>query len=108
MAIEYPIEFTEFWFNYPRRIGKLSAHNAYKKIIKLGVTHAEIIYGLEKYNIVCKNRPTKYIKHPSTWLNGGCWEDEETPESSDKRNTFAEPTNYERALLAGIGANKDS
>jgi hypothetical protein len=74
--IQYTKDFLEFWSLYPRRIAKLNAFKAYLKSLKLGASHAEIIFGVRQYVVVCVGKEERFIKHPATWLNGGCWDDE--------------------------------
>lgn len=65
--------FNEFWYRYPRRVGKLAARAAYTKALKL-TTHEELMAGVERY---IKSKPA-YADwcHPRTWLSQGRWEDE--------------------------------
>jgi len=68
--------FGEFWAAYPRRVGKLAAYRRYKEAMK----HAEpevINAGARRYARERAGQDTQYTKHPSTWLNAGCWDDEE-------------------------------
>lgn len=79
------IGFESFWTKYPRHIAKQNAKKAYVSAIKnKKVTHEELISGLDKYIEHIKQEKTeeRYIKHASTWLNGGCWSDEYKTESS--------------------------
>lgn len=67
--------FEDFWAVYPRRVAKKAARRAWEKALK-DATPAEIIRGAERYRD-SPSRSPRYTKHPSTWLNGGCWEDED-------------------------------
>jgi hypothetical protein len=70
------MDFDVFWKAYPQRVGKFTARSAWDKALK----HAkpeDIIAGAQRYAIWLAQpgwRPRP--KHPSTWLNGGCWLDE--------------------------------
>ena len=41
-------------------------------------TFDELIDGIKRYATYCRQQKTedKFIKHPATWLNQGCWADE--------------------------------
>lgn len=69
--------FDQFWRFYPRKIAKQAARRAWDKAVK-GVDPRVIITGARRYAVERHfNDPAgKYTKHPATWLNGGCWEDE--------------------------------
>lgn len=66
-----------FWSVYPRRVGKAAAAKAWAKALR-SATAADIIAGAERYRDD-PNRSAQYTKHPTTWLNQGCWEDEPLP-----------------------------
>jgi hypothetical protein len=67
--------FDDFWKAYPRKIGKGAARRAYEKA--LGLTDAETIwYGARAYKTAVESDDPRYVKHPSTWLNAECWDDE--------------------------------
>ena len=84
-----PDRFDEFWDVVPKKAGKGQARKSWKAALKK--TTAEIlIEGVKAYAKICqsKNTDPRYIKHPSTWLNGECWEDETILKSS---KSVAEP-----------------
>ena len=70
-------EFGEFWNAYPKKIGKQAAVRAWQKIknrpplekILAAITRAQSTEQWQKDN-------GDFIPHPSTWLNGGRWDDE--------------------------------
>lgn len=72
----YTDDFEEFWRTYPRRIEKKSAFKAWKTALKGGATADEITAGAARYAKYRAGEPERFTKHPSTWLNQGCWEDE--------------------------------
>lgn len=77
-----PSGFTEFWSVYPRRIAKIAARKAYDKALRI-TTHERIMAAAVQYARIYSVpaqgfRPDP--KHPTTWLNGGCWDDESAPE----------------------------
>jgi len=70
--------FESFWEASPRKVGKQHAYKAFQKAIK--TTDPDVlIKGMEGYaeQVRRKGVEPQYIKHPTTWLNGGCWADEE-------------------------------
>lgn len=67
--------FDEFWKVYPRRVGKLSAVKAYKRALRV-TTPDRIIDGAKAYAKKRAGEDATYTKHPATWLNGGCWDDD--------------------------------
>lgn len=75
--------FDDFWAAYPpdRRVEKKYARKAWDKAlfaVKLaerGVLAHTIVDGAKRYAKERVGQPTKFTKHPRTWLNGGCWDD---------------------------------
>jgi hypothetical protein len=68
--------FDRFWAVYPRRVAKETARKAFAAAIKRGADAEALIAGAQRYAVDRKSQDHKYTKHPSTWLNGGCWDDE--------------------------------
>ena len=70
-------QFDDFYQAYPRKIGKQTALKAYDRALK-STTHDAIMQGVLKYknDIASKKITPEYIKHPSSWLNAGCWDDD--------------------------------
>jgi hypothetical protein len=76
---EYTADFEEFWKAYPKKKEKQYAFKAFLKAIKK--TDIEKIMSAVKEQKKTKEwieEDGKYIKHPSTWLNKGCWDDKLT------------------------------
>ena len=73
---DYPDNFEEFWRIYPRHEDKKKAFTVWQKALKGGATADEIIAGAARYAKYRAGEPEQYTKHPSTWLNGDCWENE--------------------------------
>ena len=69
--------FASFYEAYPLKKSKSNALRAYKKAI-LAAEPSAIMNGLQRYieEIKVKKTEKQYIKHPATWLNQKCWEDE--------------------------------
>jgi hypothetical protein len=71
------IAFEEWWKAYPRRVEKKGAKTKYASILKRGEgTVAELLAGAKAYATECLGKDPRYVKHPTTWLNNGCWADE--------------------------------
>jgi hypothetical protein len=68
--------FERFWVIYPKRVAKEAARRAFAAAIKRGVDAEALVAGAQRYAVERKSQNPKYTKHPATWLNGGCWEDE--------------------------------
>jgi len=90
---EYSPQFLEFWEAYWYKTGKKKSETAYKKINK--ETHDKIMKAIALQK---KNRDEQvkvwidppFRKHPSSWINGECWNDEIiTPKK--KTNNFNQP-----------------
>lgn len=76
--LKYSAEFEEFFNAYPRKVHKLKAAESYVKFIKMGVEHAKIVDGARRYAIYIRYSAIedRFTKHPASWLNSGCWDDE--------------------------------
>lgn len=88
-------KFDEFWQLYPNKKEKKKAKEKFIKILK--TTEFDVIMnGLKNYleHIQFKKLEEKYIKHPTTWLNGECWNDEYNIRKSDGTLT-ANSINFE-------------
>ena len=71
--------FDDFWLQCPVKKSKKKAKALYEGVIKRGeATHAVLLEGIMKY-AMSDEVQRGYAKHPTTWLNGGCWDDEPTP-----------------------------
>lgn len=72
-------DFDRFWAVYPRRVGKGQALRVWRAAVKRA-SAGKIIAGAERYAREVRDADPKYTKHPSTWLNGWCWDDEPQPQ----------------------------
>jgi hypothetical protein len=68
--------FRRFMAVYPKRVAKLAARKAFATAIKQGADPEAIIAVAARYATERAGQDARYTKHPTTWLNGGCWEDE--------------------------------
>jgi hypothetical protein len=68
--------FTAFWEAYPKRVEKVAALKAFAAAVKRGVDPETLIAGAKRYAIEQAEKNPDYTKHPATWINKGCWDDE--------------------------------
>ena len=66
--------FARFWAAYPRKVGKLGAARAWGRAVRLADPEVIIAAALAYAEDPARDR--KFTKHPQTWLNAGCWDDE--------------------------------
>lgn len=71
----YIDQFNEFWNAYDKKVSKPKAITAYNRALKK-VDHKTIMDALKKQKKLWVGKDKAYIKHPTTWLNQECWEDE--------------------------------
>lgn len=87
-------QFESFWKSYPRRVAKGAARKAFDKAIKK-TTLENMLKAITEY--VAKKPEKIDFKHPATWLNGECWDDEWEPaQARVQRPMFAQSANYGR------------
>lgn len=77
-APQIEADFLEWYSGYPVKKSKGAARKAYKTARKK-VDAQTLLTARDAFvRLMTAQRVDKdYIKHPSTWLNGECWEDEE-------------------------------
>lgn len=66
--------FDEFWDLYNYKKSKPKAEVAYKNALK-STTHENIIKGVKSY-LKARGVDKQFWKHPTSWLNQGCWDDD--------------------------------
>jgi hypothetical protein len=75
-----PPRFDEFWdaWHKKRRVDKRAARKAYAAALKRGVDPDHIITAAGRYTTLVTRLRTepRFIKHPTTWLNAGSYDDE--------------------------------
>lgn len=81
---EQETKFNIFWQAYPVKKDKKKARDKFIRHLK-NYEFNDIMKGLAKYKqyISSKQLEEKYIKHPTTWLNGECWNDEYNTEQTN-------------------------
>lgn len=72
--------FDDFYAAYPKKREKAAARRAYDKAIKDGVDPHKILAAARSYAKERANEDPQYTKHPATWLNKGCYDDEADPQ----------------------------
>jgi hypothetical protein len=74
----WPDDFREvFWNDYARKAEKALAIRKLEAVRKSGkVTFEALISAVRRYAGACIHIETKFQKHPATWLNAGCWDDD--------------------------------
>lgn len=87
-AADWPEDYREtFWRLYPRRTEKKSAMAKLEAIKRGGaVRWHDFLTGVERYALHVRGTEERYIKHPTTWLNRGCWDDELPSNPQPPRN----------------------
>lgn len=101
---KYSAQFLEFYQNYPLKKSKEAAYKAYVRTLQdKNVSHDTLMEGVQKLNIAIQEglQDPDYIKHPPTWLNQGCWEDEYDHLLSNRFNPFEKM----RKEMGGDNAN---
>lgn len=85
----------QFWNRYPRKIAKADAMKALAKVRAAGlVKFPDMLAAIDRYVAwLAQSSPNDWRpepKHPATWLNKSCWEDElPQPRTSSGPRTFA-------------------
>ncbi|TWA71891.1 uncharacterized protein YdaU (DUF1376 family) [Azospirillum baldaniorum] len=80
--------FGEWWQHVPHKVSKGHAEKAYRSAVKGGATPADLLTGIQRYARQVAGNDPRYIKHPSTWLNGKCWLDEPPPPAMQSPKGF--------------------
>lgn len=70
---DFPKSFLDFWDFYPKKVGKMAAFRAWKKI----KNHSPILSALEiqVQSEKWQDQNGRFIPNPATWLNEGRWMD---------------------------------
>lgn len=76
----YTSDFLSWYQLYPIKKSKGSAEKAWKKVPREAIP--QIMEATKKY--AASGTDPKYMKHPATWLNGKCWEDEDIKQEKAK------------------------
>jgi hypothetical protein len=90
-------QFAEFWNTCPRKIAKAKARSAWNAAIKK-TDPEKIIAGMKSFAATEAGKEPRYIAHPSTWLNGERWEDEQ-PAKNDRFSHWKLPLDEREAFV---------
>ncbi|MET9262358.1 hypothetical protein [Amycolatopsis sp. NPDC004079] len=71
--------FQEFYAAYPKHVGRKAAESAWQRALRSGGEPDAMIAGAKRYAEERAGENPQYTKHPATWLNQGCWEDDPSP-----------------------------
>lgn len=94
--------FDQFWKLYPRKVGKVPAEKAWKKLKVTPELFALIAtaLGRQAVSIDWLKSGGQYIPHPSKWLNEKRWQDEAT---ASKPSAFNNLPNHTPDMYQGGG-----
>lgn len=91
-------DFNLFWNKYNK---KLNLKDSKKKFLSLKQEQIDKIIEVVD-NYVLSTPDIKYRKHPTTWLNGECWNDEININTIKNGNTKITNTDEFKSLIEGI------
>ena len=67
--------FETWWTQVPRKVGKGQARRAFQAALKK-TSFGVLVESIRRYAMSVEGTDPRYIKHPTTWLNGECWLDD--------------------------------
>ena len=79
--------FEDFWREYPRKVDKVNAFKAFKKVCKDRKMLTVLLAALSQHRKTQQWQTKTLIPHASTWLNGRRWEDDLSSLEADKPQT---------------------
>lgn len=68
-------DFDRFWAVFPNKVEKKAAEKKFALAVKSGVDPERIVAAAASY-ATSEKVLRGFMKNPTTWLNGGCWDDE--------------------------------
>ena len=101
MTAELQDRFDRFYGAYPRKTGRKEAGAVFARLQPDETQLTEMLAALEREKVAGKHADRQYIKHPATWLNKGCWEDEIQTEYTPQQRAVIDA--YNDALGAALG-----
>jgi hypothetical protein len=92
---DYSQDFEKFWAICPNKKSKGAAVKSFAAAMKKVESVDVLLNGMAQYAKIAAGKEPKYIKHPSTWLNQECWNDEHKEPEPKKGTWISEfaPTN---------------
>jgi hypothetical protein len=104
-----PNSFDQWWKIYPRKIAPARAEKAYHRVLKnKKATAAELLSSAQRYAAERKGQDPKFTKHPTTWLNGGCWADEPTTAIATTTARSSQPNSATFSGMARWLSNREN
>lgn len=99
-------QFESFWIIYNKKVSRADAEVKFKRALKKD-SFENIMSGLDKY-VKSRGEDSKYWKHPSTWLNKECWNDEYKTgdQNSSKSNTNQRTVDFINKMIKGTLINR--
>ena len=100
----YIDQFEEFWNVYDKKVSKPKAYKSFIQALKK-TSFDNLINALKKQKQTWKHKDKAYIKHPTTWLNQECWDDEviDIKPEVKKRSFLKTPTGLFKAWCSKCG-----
>lgn len=99
--------FDDFWAACPKKVGRGKAEQSYRKASKT-VSEEILIAAMQRYARSRIDQDPTFTKHPATWLNQQCWDDEPDGARAPPRQTaFNSPEEQEaqrKAIEAAYGS----
>jgi hypothetical protein len=93
---EFETWFEERWWpQYPLQVEKVAAKKLARATIegrrgdKAKATPDELLTGVMRYAAEKTGQNPKYIKHPTTWLQKGCWTDNGDHADQNRSDSWA-------------------
>lgn len=77
--------FVAFWSAYPRKVKKAETLRKFDIAVRKGADPELIARAAAAYARQRAEEDPQFTLHPSTWLHGGCWEDEGLLAPADPR-----------------------
>lgn len=106
---DWPADFREqFWAAYPRKIEKKAAIAALERVRKSGSVPWEKLIGAVR--AYAATADPEYTKHPTTWINKGCWDDEIRPRRASNGGSAPpryDPIEHARRQLAQLSQTEE-
>lgn len=93
-------DFVAFYDAYPLKKARDGALKAYIAARNRGATHEQIMAGCLRYAGEKRGSDPRYIKHPATWLNQGCWADEPASQPAAATPLIGDP--HERRMASRL------
>ena len=92
---KYSDDFLDFWAAYPRKVGKGQAFKAWTRAKRNGMPKLAVILEAikkQKKSKAWTKEGGEFIPHPTTWINGGRWDDSTEIEAEEEE--FYDPLPY--------------